>query len=361
MDFARLRSVFPVLGGTAYLNAGTCGPLPSATHDAAVEAWRWMAQEGRSGAFYQRLIPLRDDLRTRYAAVLHADPADVAVTTGTSEGIGRVIAGIGLRGGDEVITADDEHPGLTGPLAAARARGVRVRAVPLADVADAVGPDTRLVACSHVSWASGERAPAALMEVGREVPVLLDGAQGMGAIPVDVGALGCAFYAASGQKWMCGPVGTGALWVAPAWRDRVAVLGPSYGCLADVSLGLDAQLAPDARRFDAPAHDLPAVVAALASITVLAEAGWEAVHGRARELATLLATEMRDRGLDVTPRDDTTLVAWDAGGDEAANATVERLAEAGVVVRAVPLTGRVRASVGAWNDERDLERLLAAL
>src|SRR4051794_1278895 len=257
MDAARLRAAFPVLAGRTYLNAGTCGPLPAAADEAARDQWRWMAAEGRSGAFYERLMPLREQLRARYAALLGVLPQDVALTTGTSEGVGRVIAGFGLEPGDEVVTADDEHPGLTGPLAAARAMGVAVRAVALADVADAVGPQTKLVACSHVSWATGSYAPAGLAEIGKEVPVLLDGAQGFGAVPLDVEALGCAFYTGSGQKWPCGPVGSGALYVAPAWRDRVAVLAPHYAALADASRGLDAELAPDARRFDAPAHDLP--------------------------------------------------------------------------------------------------------
>ena len=48
------------------------------------------------------------------------------------------------------------------------------------------------------------------------MPVLLDGAQGVGAVPIDVATLGCAFYAGSGQKWLCGPVGSGMLWIAPA-------------------------------------------------------------------------------------------------------------------------------------------------
>jgi L-cysteine/cystine lyase len=74
----------------------------------------------------------------------------------------------------------------------------------------------------------------------------------------------------------------------------------------------------------------------------------------------MLAMQLAGQGLQVVARDDTTLVAWDAGDDEKAAATVQRLAEAGVVIRALPGTGRVRASVGAWNDERDLDRLLGA-
>ena len=95
-----------------------------------------------------------------------------------------------------------------------------MRDVPLARVADAVGPRTRAVVCSQVSWVSGAVAPPELADV--EVPVVLDGAQGVGAIPVDVQALGCDVYAGSGQKWLCGPDASGMLYVsavrcASAW------------------------------------------------------------------------------------------------------------------------------------------------
>src|SRR5215204_4349588 len=112
-----------------------------------------------------------------------ADPDEIALTTSTTDGLGRVIAGMGLGPGDEIVTSDQEHPGLLGPLLAARRRGVTVKAVPFAHVAEAVGPDTALVAVSHVSWIGGEVVAAGLAELG--VPVILDGAQGAGAIHTD--------------------------------------------------------------------------------------------------------------------------------------------------------------------------------
>lgn len=357
MDPAGLRAAFPVFGETAYLNAGTCGPLPEAARAAAAAAWEQGVRHGRGGAYYVELLALRARLREVYAALLRADPADVALTTSTSEGIVRVLATLALRPGDEVLTSDDEHPGLLGPLLTLGARcGVRIRRAPLAGLADAVGPRTALVACSHVGWTSGALAPAALAGTG--VPVLLDGAQGIGAIPVDVGALGCAFYAGSGQKWLCGPVGTGLLWIAPAWRERLPALGLTYLNLERPADGLEAAAFADARRHDAPALALESLAPALAALELLDAAGWDAVHERAASLAGALAERLRAAGRRVAPRGRTTLVAWDSPD---AAAERDRLGAAGVVVRDLPGTPRVRASVGAWNDERDLERLLAVL
>jgi L-cysteine/cystine lyase len=364
MDAARLRAAFPVLERTAYLNAGTCGPLPAAAHRAAAEAWRLAAEEGRWGPFFERWTALGSELRERYARVLGAPTEDVALTGGTSDGCGRVIAGLALGPGDEILTADDEHPGLQGALVAAREqRGVTVRALPLAELPGAVGPQTKLVACSHVSWHSGAVAPVAeLAAVARGgVPVLLDGAQGVGAIGIDVTSLGITFYAGSGQKWLCGPIGTGMLWLDPAWRERLATPAPAYMNLADPAAGLASPLHADARRFDGGGHDLAVIAAAVAAFDVLEDAGFDASCERATGLAAGLAERLAASGRDVVPRGRSTLVAWAAGDDDAATAARDRLAENGIVVRNLPGTGRLRASVGAWNDEDDLERLMSAL
>ena len=358
MDAARLRAEFPVFERVAYLNAGTCGPLPTAARHAAAQVTDLAEVDGRRGAYFERTMALQARQREAYAGLLGAGAADVALTTSTSEGIVRVVAGLGLREGDEILTSQAEHPGLLGPLLSARERfGVTIRQAPLSDLADEVGPRTRLVACSHVGWLTGDLAPS-FADLPEDVPVLLDGAQGVGAIPVDVAELGCAFYAGSGQKWLCGPVGTGMLYVSPAWRDRLEVIGPTYMSYAEPARALDADaLHPGARRHDTPALGPDLSAAAVASLEVLEAFGWAAVHDRARELARQLAARLTDRGFRVADRGETTLVAWD---DPDPAASRDRLASAGVAVRDLPGTKYLRASVGAWNDEADLDRLMAA-
>jgi L-cysteine/cystine lyase len=357
MDAARLRAEFPVLGAMTYLNAGTAGPWPSAATRAATEVLAGAERDGRLGAHWVAGRELAARLRAAYAALLGAAPEEVALTTSTSDGIARVLAGLDLGAGDEVLIAVGEHPGLLGPVGAAIAqRGVTVREVPLARIAEEPGPRTRLVACSHVHWATGERAPASLAAL--DVPVLLDGAQGVGAVPVDVRALGCTFYAGSGQKWLCGPVGLGMLWIDPAWLERVAARGPTFVNLASPMDGLKLALQPDARRHDAPAIGAERLAAGLAAHDVLASAGWDAVHARAATLAGRLADALADSGREVQPRDATTLVTW---RHEDPDAERDRLAGLGIAIRDIPLRPWLRASVGAWNDEGDLERLLGAL
>lgn len=350
-----LRDEFDVLQHTAYLNSGTDGPIPRAAAEQARAEIAAEAAEGRLWPHFERRRALTDELRAGYARVLNCDPDEVAVTSGTSTGLALVLAGLDLGPGDEVITSDSEHPGLIGPLIAARARGVTVRAVPFARLADAVDARTTLVAASHVNWITGEIAPAELADV--PVPVILDGAQGAGAVEVDVRALKCATYAAAGQKWLCGADGTGMLYVEPEFGARVRTIAPGYAAFEDPSKGLDATLRTTGRRFDGQISR-EAVAFSLAALEVLEKHGLAEIFERAADLADRFAEALNAAGHAVAPRGRSTLVAFEHPDPEAAR---QRLAEAGVALRNLPGYPYLRASVGAWNDESDLDRLLAAL
>ncbi|MFL5861033.1 MAG: aminotransferase class V-fold PLP-dependent enzyme [Solirubrobacteraceae bacterium] len=359
-DPAAFRARFPILERVAYLNAGTEGPLPRRAADAVTERIQGELTGGRSGkAYMEGVRGLAGELRDAYARALGADPADVALTGSTTDGINTVLGGLSLRPGDEIVTSDEEHPGLLAPLGRLkRQAGVTVRLVPFAQLADAVTSATRLVASSHVSWVSGQVIDsAALAATG--VPVLLDAAQGIGAVPVDLEALDCAFYAGSGQKWLCGPEGSGCLYVRRDQRDEVTVPWPGYGSLADAQHALDSPPAETAARFD---HGFPPGMRsawALASLSVFEEAGWEWVHTRAADLAASLAAGLAERGLEVGPRGRSTLVAWKSRTEDL-DAEVARLAQAGFVVRSIPTHGLIRASVGAWSSEEELAALFDA-
>jgi selenocysteine lyase/cysteine desulfurase len=204
-----------------------------------------------------------------------------------------------------------------------------------------------------------------------------------------VRALGCAAYAGPGQKWLCGPDGTGMLYVSPELRERLAVARRGYANLADPGAGLEATLHEDARRLDTLSLSAEAVSCALAAFEVLERAGWAALHERARLLAARFAEQLAAHGREVAGRSSGHTAGTAGSGptppegvpvppggrsdtDQAQGTLVsfsspdpagecERLAARGVVLRDIPGRPWLRASVGAWNDERDLERLLDAL
>ena len=359
MDPTALRGEFPVLRSVAYLNTGTNGPVPRRAAQAAALQVVAEAERGRTGAaHYAYVTELKTRVRERLAALFGCAAGELAITHSTTDGLNTVLGGFPLGPGDEVLTTDEEHPGLLAPLATARERrGFSVRVVPFHEIAGEVGASTRLVACSHVSWVTGQVVDLeALGATG--VPVALDGAQGLGAVPTRALELGCDYYAASGQKWLCGPDASGCLYVRQGAEEHLGAPWPGYESLSDPGLALELELHDGARRFDV--GPLPGPLAAwwLASLDVLAAAGWDAVSHRAVDLAGRLASMLQERGYEVAARGESTLVSWRMDDPEV---VVNRLAEARVMVRHLPGRGLVRASVGAWNGEHDLERLLSAL
>jgi L-cysteine/cystine lyase len=349
------RAQFPVLDRLVYLNAGTEGPVPRAAAEAATARIERELSGGRCGRpYFEELMALAADLRARYAAALGCDFGSVALTGATTDGVNTVLAGLDLRPGDEVLTTDEEHPGLLAPLARARVRhGITVRVIPWDELVGAATSSTRLIACSHVSWVSGKVMDVPAL-VASGAPVLLDGAQALGAVPMNVRELGCAFYAASGQKWLCGPEGSGCLFVHPDHVDDLLIPWPSYGSLTRGSDPLELVPGEGATRFD---HGFPPGVRstwALASLRILEAPGWEWIHARAAEMALALVAGLEARGLEVAPRGRSTLVSWHVEDPEA---EVERLAAAGVIVRSIPGRGLLRASVGAWCSAQDIETI----
>lgn len=355
-DPAKFRAQFPVFERAAYLNAGTEGPVPRRSAEAVHRRIDLELTEGRCGPpYFTALMELAAELRAAYGGVLGCEASEVALTGSTTDGVNTILSGLDLRAGEEILTSDEEHPGLLAPLGRARRRhGVTVRVVPFSEIAGEVSSKTKLIACSHVSWVGGQIVDVpALVATG--VPVLLDAAQAVGAVPLDMHALGCDFYAGSGQKWLCGPEGSGCLFVREDRLDELLVPWPGYGSLADPTQPLELVPSEGVARFD---HGFPPGMRstwALASLEVLAEAGWEWVHERAAELAARLASALAQRGLEVSPRGRSTLVSW-AAEDPAAE--VQRLAADGFVVRSIPARGLVRASVGAWSSEEELDGLV---
>ncbi len=220
VTLAEARALFPVLERVAYLNAGTFGPLATPTFEAVEGQLRADFEQGRLGKeYFERMLQLRVDVRAALAALVGAEPEQVSLTGSTTDGCNIVLGGLGLGPEDEVVTTAEEHFGLIGPLHASGARVVVV--APEAEaVLAAVTPRTKLIAVSQVLWTTGRVLPVHDLRERSEIPVLVDGAQSVGAIPVD--ARGFDFLTISGQKWLCGPDATGALVIADPDRLRVA-------------------------------------------------------------------------------------------------------------------------------------------
>jgi L-cysteine/cystine lyase len=351
MDFAHARAQFPVLERLAYLNAGTFGPLARATLEAIEERQRRDLQRGRSGpGFFAEVTELRDKLRAQIAALVDAEAAQVALTCSTTDGCNIVLTGLDLSPEDEVVTTTDEHFGLLGPLHASGARIVVAAPEPEAILA-AVTPRTKLLALSQVLWTDGRVLPVAELRERSGLPVLVDGAQAVGAIPVS--AAGVDFLTISAQKWLCGPDTVGALVVSEPERLRVAQ--PSYYAQKSFQPDGTFEPRPGAARFDSQSIAPASLAGLLAAFAARPEWAFE----RAAAMSELCRSALAKWFEVVSVPGQGTLVSWRAEGDP--TETVKRLFERGVIVRDIPGRNLIRASCGWWTSEQDIERLLQVL
>jgi len=358
VTFEEARAQFPVLERLAYLNAGTNGPLSRATAEAMAAQGRVDLEQGRGGhAYFEATLALRDAVREKLAAFVNVAPENLALATSTTNGCNMVVAGLGLGPDDEVVTTDGEHFGLLGALAVSqvRLRLARVRELPPDQALDAllaeVTPRTRLLALSHVCWMTGNRFPVAELKEATGLPILIDGAQSVGAIPVDASRFD--YYAFSCQKWLCGPDSMGGL--ALMDPDSLPLTAPSYFAQASHDEEGGFELRAGAGRFD-PGWTPPAALAGLAA-ALDSRPDW--AFERAAETTARCRELLAERAEVVTAGESATLVTFRVEEDSAE--LVNRLYTQGVVVRDIPGQGLIRVSCGWWTSEDDLQRLLAAL
>ena len=134
MNVDAVRAELPVLSRVAYLNTGTFGPLPRRVVEAMEARLESELAEGRVGRpYFDDVVGLRADVRRALAAMIGAPPEAVALTRATGEGCNIAVSSLRLEPEDEVVTTDDEHFGLLGPLhsSGARVRVARIRGRPL--------------------------------------------------------------------------------------------------------------------------------------------------------------------------------------------------------------------------------------
>jgi L-cysteine/cystine lyase len=358
MKFEEARALFPVLDRVAYLNTGTFGPLARATADVVTEQLRRDVERGRSGKQYvDDMLAARAMLRALIAELLGTTPEYVALTASTTDGCNIVLGGLALRPGDEIVTTDGEHFGLAGPVFASGApvRVARVQELGPDEALEAIVAEvtsrTRLLAVSHVLWTTGVALDVHALKERTGLPILVDGAQSAGAIPVDMGSLD--YYTVSGQKWLCGPDSIGALYVADAEALRVA--RPSYFAQQSFEPGGRYVPRPGAQRFDSGWIRVSALKGLATAIGLAPDWRFERIRETAAHCRDALAQGVQV----VTPPDQAGLVTFRPEGD--AEDVAARLFEDGVVVRHLPATPWVRASCGWWTSDEDVERLVRAL
>jgi len=329
-----------------YCNTATLGLPPRRTVEALADALeQWRTGRGDAVAFDEVV----ERARASYAWLVGVAPSAVAVGSQVSPLVGLVAAS--LLAGSEVLCAEGDFTSVSFPFLAQAGRGVRVREAPLHRLAEAIGPDTTLVAVSAVQSADGALADLAAIRAAaaeHRARTLVDLTQAVGWLPVDAGAFDVTVC--GGYKWLLAPRGTAFMTVTD---EAAAMLLPhAAGWYAGADrwssiYGSPLRLAHDARRFDtSPAWH--SWVGQDASLDLLTEVGPRALHAHSLGLAQRCRT-----GLGLAPGDSAIVslrVLPEAAG---------RLAEADVV--ASMRAGRLRLSFHLVNDEADVDTVVGAL
>ncbi len=374
----RIRQEMPAATANLYFNAGTFGPIPTCVVKAAQERLQTEYLYGRLGeAAFASMTAIYESARTSVARLLNAEEGEIALTDNTGEGMNIISFGFDWREGDEVITTNHEHISALAPLYQLRDRyGIVIRIADLGPVAeqpvlkaiaDLVTPRTRLIVLSHVTWTTG--ALVNIREVaymGREhgIPVLIDGAQSAGAIPIDVKALGVDFYAIPMQKWLCGPDGTGALYVR---REALNYVTPTYVGYWSIKHeeGIEWELADGAHRFELGGRQTAALAGQAAILQWLENTvGYDWLFARIAELHSYAWHALKGvPGLTVlTPVPGASgLIAFTLDGRDETEVVKQLREQHNILIRNIPSMKSLRMSTGFYNTEEEIDRIVGAL
>jgi len=364
-----------------FLNHGSFGACPRAVLDAQNRLRARMERQPLQ--FLARdLEGLLDEARATLADFVGADAGDLAFVPNVTSGVNAVLRSIPIRAGDEMLVTDQAYGACRNALDFAAGRtGATVRVVPvpfplagpddvLEAVVGAVGPRTRLALLDHVSSPTGVVFPLARLVAelaARGVDTLVDGAHAPGMLPLDLRAIGAAYYAGNCHKWLCAPKGAAFLHVR---RDRQAWVRPltiSHGATSPRTDRSRFHLEFDWTGSDDPTAYL-CVAESIRFLGALLPGGWPALMAQNHALA-LEARDVLGQALGVAaPTPDDMIGALAAlplpdGPSVALQETL--LARFGIEVPIIPWPlppGRlVRVSCQLYNTRAQYERLATAL
>lgn len=378
------RLEFPGLAQKVYFNFGGQGPLPSAGLDAIIDAYQFLQLQGPfSLRVNQRLTQRTELLRQELAVELGCQPRTVAITENVTVGCNIALWGIDWQKGDRILLTDCEHPGVIAiiqeiahrfevsyefcPVMATLNQGD-----PLQVITDALTPQTRLIVLSHILWNTGQVLPLAdIVQVAHDYPslrpvqVLVDAAQSVGSLPLQLEATKVDYYAFTGHKWLCGPAGVGGLYIHP---DRFEQLHPTF--IGWRGIDYDAQgqplgWKPDGQRFEVATSAYPQYEGLRTAIAIhqqwaSAQERYQLILQRSEYLWRSL-TQIAGIQCLKTTAPEAGLVSFQVTSGISHNTLVAQLEKQGFLLRKIADPDCVRACVHYFTLEQEIDQLIAAI
>ena len=274
-NLAKHRQNFPALDNKKYFNFGGQGPLSNSALAAINQAYNYIQQKGPFGLQIGDWIVEQIELtREAIAQELGTNSATITLTECVTTGCNIALWGINWQPGDHILLSDCEHPGVIATVREISRRfQVEVSQCPILEtlnegdpvqvVANHLRDNTKLLVISHVLWNTGQVLPIAEITQlchhhnPKPVQVLVDAAQSVGSLPLNLSILGADFYAFTGHKWWCGPEGVGGLYVRP---EALETIHPTFIGSAGIIKNKQGQFKawkPGGRRFEVSTSSYP--------------------------------------------------------------------------------------------------------
>jgi L-cysteine/cystine lyase len=268
----RHREQFPALGNKAYFNYGGQGPMPQGAMDAITQAQIQIQHLGPFGNEVGRWIGSTvQATKEAIASMLNVAATTITLTENVTVGCNIAMWGIEWQAGDHILLSDCEHQGIIAiAQEISRRFGVEVSTCPLMATLNAsdpvevisqhLQPNTRLVVLSHILWNTGQVLP--LDKIGQvcrdnNALLLIDAAQSVGSMPLNLTQLGVDFYAFTGHKWLCGPAGVGGLYVRPETQVNLKPTFVGWRSVVLNQQGKPIDWNPDGQRYEVGTSDYP--------------------------------------------------------------------------------------------------------
>ena len=377
------RQQFPALANKAYFNYGGQGPMPQAALDAIYRSYEYVQRAGPFSTEVNAWVE-QEALQTReaLASLLSVPSQTITLTENVTTGCNIALWGIDWKAGDRVLLSDCEHPGIVATVQEIQRRfNIEVSTCPLmatlnqgdpvAAVTEHLQPNTRLVVLSDILWNTGQVLPLAQITkavhsysgAAQPVKILVDAAQSVGVLPLNLTNLGVDFYAFTGHKWLCGPEGVGGLYVRSEAKTSLNPTFIGWRGLEYTKSELSWQ--PDGRRFEVATSAYPLYAGLRAAIALHDRWGSQQErYQRIRHLSEYLwqrLTKLPEVTCLRTSPPEAGLVSFQLDNKRPHRELVQFLEKQGELVRIIQEPDCVRASLHYLTLEEEIDRLVEAI
>ncbi|MCC6127317.1 MAG: aminotransferase class V-fold PLP-dependent enzyme [Pirellulales bacterium] len=371
-SWAEFRRQMPVTRQWSYLDHAAVAPL---TEGAMMALSQWAEDAAMNGsANYPSWNRQIAELRQLSARLIAADPVEIAFIENTTAGINFVAEGFPWQPGDNIVTRADEFPANQYPWLHLADRGVETRRLPcdggrldLDRLAEAIDHRTRIVSLSWVAYSSGwrhELDDIVKLVHDRGALFFLDAIQGLGVFPLDVRKTPVDFLAADGHKWLLGPEGAGVFYLRREHLNRLRPVGVGWNSVKnehDFHV-ISYDLKETAERYEGGSQNVAGLLALRASLELLARYPAEALARRVLEITDYACRRLTEIGANVLSdrreSHKSGIVSFELPGRDPI-AIRRRCFDEKVILSC--RAGRLRISPHAYNDESDIERLIAVM